>query len=285
MYQNILNIVVPLIAVIAGTVGLLKSRRLLINFGIGHKTYLPVVFMIAVVIMLPFLGFLHNFSVIMLDPVPLSLMIGLIFAAYIYNFFFYKGFVHETLSEVESLMLLVPFFAISFGFIVFPSERELLPILLGLIATASVVWSHYKKGHISFTRDSKYILISIMALGLEYVFVKQLLLFYNHFTLYFVRTIFLTFFLNLLYPVNYFILKKNIWKHLFFVAFAFVIQYNFVFWSIDLNGIVLTNLVMNLLPVSVFMYAYVVYKDHPGWKKITAALIILVCVIISQIIS
>ncbi len=280
---ELINLLVPLIAVFTGAANLIWSRIVLVRHKVNFHKFLPITFILASLFMLPFLGFIENFSMRMLEPINISLMMGLIFVAYMYNFFFFKGFGHETLCEVEFLMLLVPLFAISLAFFIFPSERLLLPLFLGIIATIVLAWSHFYHGHIEFTKNSKYILLSILFLAIEYMFVKQLLGLYNPFTLYFVRTFFLTILFNLLFPVKFKEISRKSWKYLVAGVMAFVIQYVATFTSVEFNGIVVTNLIMNLLPVTVFTYAYFIYKDNPGWKKIVAGIVILSCILIIQI--
>ena len=277
------NTIIPLVAVFAGAISTIYSRIVLKNQKLDFKVYLPVSFLVSTLLMLPILGFVENFSMQMLDPIPISLMIGLVFSAYMYNFFFFKGFAHERLTEVESFLLLVPFFAIVFAYFIFPSERAVLPIILGVVATIALLWSHIKKGHFTFSKDSKYLTLAVIFLGVEYLFIKQLIEIYNPFTLYFVRTVFLTILFYVLLSPKLKTVEKRSWKYIIISVATFIVQYVGIFTSVKLNGIVVTNLILNLLPVSLFMYAYFIYKDHPGWKKLVASFIILICVIISQI--
>ncbi len=277
------NLIVPLTAVVAGTASTIWSRIVLRRYKLDFKTYLPISFLVATLLMLPLLGFVQNFSKEMLNPVPISLFLGLVFSAFMYNFFFFKGFAHEKLTEVESLLLFVPLCAIALAYFIFPSERVLLPIILGIVATAALLLSHIKKGHIAFSKSSKYILLAVVFLAIEFLFIKQLVEIYNPYTLYFTRTAFLAILLYILFTPKFTKISTKIWKYIVPTVAAYIIQYVFVFESVKINGIVVTNLILNLLPVSVFTYAYFIYKDHPGWQKVVAGLVILGCVAVSQI--
>ncbi|MFA5141668.1 MAG: DMT family transporter [Candidatus Woesearchaeota archaeon] len=273
----------PFLAIVGGASAVLFSRQVLSTYKLGFKEYLSLAFWMNCLIMLPFLYWMNNFSLVMLFKMPVLYMAGLILTACIYNFFYFKGFAHERLSEVQSLMLLIPLFATGFAYAFYPVERHIVPVVMAIVATLFLVWAHVSHGHVKFTKNSIYVLIAVIFFGLEYVFMKKLLEVYNPFTLYFVRCFIIGVIFFFMWGVRYSSVKPKAWKYLVAAQVSYVIQFIAVFWSVEKNGIVLTNVVLNLIPVLVFTYSYFHYRDHPGWKKMLAGFVILICIVIAQL--
>jgi hypothetical protein len=272
-----------LIAIVGGTFAVLCSRIVLAKHKLGFHEYLSVAFVFISLLMLPLLPFMHNFSSSMLLPKYVWAMIGILITAFAYNLLYFKAFAHEKLSEIETFVLLTPLFAAGFAYLCFPAERALVPLVMAALATLALVWSHLNHGHLQFSKGSVLMFFAVVLFGLEYVFMKILLEVYNPYTLYFVRCLILSVIFTLKFGSRFSAVKAKTWKYLIATQVGYIVQFVAIFWSVEKKGIVLTNLMLNLIPVFVFAYAYFKYRDHPGWKKIAAGIIILACIIVAQL--
>ncbi len=277
-----MSAIVPLLAVVFGTANTLFAKILLSRYKLDYRSFLSIAFIMITAFLAPLLPWMHNFSSAMLEPMNILLILGLGVTGYLYNLFFFKGFVEEKLTEIESIVLLIPLFSSILAYITFVSERTLLPIFLGVIASGVLAWSHLNHHGFEFGKGAKYLLLAILMAAIEYLFIKELGPVYNAYTMYFTRCCIIMVLLFFTFKPKLSVLSSKHWKLLSVTQIAALTQYLLMFWSVGLNGIVMTNLILNLLPVSVYTYAYLFYHDRPGWKKILAGVITLICVIVSQ---
>ncbi len=251
---------------------------------INYKVYLIISFFIISILTLPLFLFLGHvkpeasqlFWIILL-------LIGVIITTGV-NIVYYSVLRHEKLSEMQPVLLLAPLFTVILTSIVFKEERNSLVIILAIISSLALLWAHIKKEHFSFHKYLIPLLIlSIIISPINAIISKKLLTVYDPFSFEFIRTSLALFVLYIFLHPNFKTLKKKSPKYLIYTNILTTLAGIIVYFSYIKLGIIQTVLIMNLMPMLVYIFAYIFLKEKIYWKNVVAMLIILACVTINQI--
>jgi drug/metabolite transporter (DMT)-like permease len=276
---------IPFFASASGAVNLILSKKVISKHKLSYKIFLAVTFAIIFFIMLLFSPFLLHIHPGALNTVNVFLLVFVGLLAFIYNLLFFHGLQKESLNETETIWMFVPIAIVILSVIFYPAERNLYVFIPALISGAALFLSHIKRHHLKFSSGAHLILSSVLLIAFEAIIIRYLLQFYSPFSLYFVRVGIAGIFTWLYARPHVGKIKPVSWLYLIIICIFVLIQFLFTYWSYAVNGLVYTMLILNLLPVMVFGYAWTFGKEKFELKKFLAAVVILGCVIAVQILG
>ena len=247
-----------------------------------HSEHFATLYFLAnVLVMVPFSFFFFNPDIEMLKLSNLVLLAGLVICATIYNLSNFKGYKYVTVQKAEPIMLSSWIFSIIFAFLFYPEERDIINIILAAIAFIALFFSFSSSYKVILDKGSSFLLIGSVFVGLHSLFVKELVGLYGAFPLYFIRAVFvLLILLPILRPPKALFKPRSM---IYFIGFSVlvVIENIFLYWSYDVNGIILTSLFMTLAPIVGLWGSIIFLKEKLHIKNVLITLIIISCIVIS----
>jgi len=279
-------IYLPIIGAFLEAVGVTIEKKTLRKQGINYKNYTTYSFLAIVLVMLPFIYFFWNLEpegYLVRNILLFSLVVILSIIANILIFYALK---RENLSEIEPIRLMQPLFTVllafvfSFFFSAYSSEKNFIILGLALIASASLVFSHFdKKYHLVYDKYMIAALAGSFLFASELVISRAILPYYHPFTFYFLRSlsVFLIAFI-MFRPSLSSIPNKN--KFLIFIVGPIWVVYRVILYYGYLNlGIIFTTILFILAPVFIYTFARIFLKEKITWKQVVSSIVIVACVI------
>lgn len=280
MFQSILALIAALSQSGSQTIDKFVIAKQKINF----RLYLVSSFFIIVILALPLFLIYGKIQPAAVQPFWLFLLaLGILMTTAV-NILYYRALQHEKLTDLQPISLLAPLFTVLVAGFFLQEERNILIIILAIVSSIALFWSHFERHKIKF---DKYVLalllFSIFISPFSAIITKRLLTVYDPFSFEFIRT-------ALALPIFYLILRPNL-KQLKGKNPTWLIATNIlttaawilVLFSYKFIGIVQTTLIFNLSPLLVCLFASYFLKERIKKKTIIASIIILVCVTIAQI--
>lgn len=242
-------------------------------------------FLILIIFFVPFLE--HSIKSAAFTTIPLILFISMIVMASVRNMLYYYSFQQECLCEIEPFIVFVPLATILLAGLVYPDERSHPAILvLAIIASCALVFSHIKKKHLVFHKALIPMFAVIVLSAAENIITKELLVNFSPIALYTVRSFFIALLLISTVRPSFKELTRNDVKNLFIISFLWVFTMIFYYYAYQKVGVVYTELINTLSPVLIILGSYLFLKDRAVTKRNIAALvIIIICVVIAQFIG
>ena len=199
------------------------------------------------------------------------------------NVIYYRALKRDKLSEMEVIGLLTALPVIIFSGLAFSDERNYFILIPALIASAAIVWSHLKKGHLLIKKDTLPFLIwSLTMAPLAAAVSKILLSDWNPISLEMLRMGAVTaavapFFQKQVKTISahaiWFLVLTNVLTSIAWILFYF---------SYQRLGIVYTMLLFSIQPILVYFAAIFILKEKIDRKKIIAFAIALLSIAIAQ---
>jgi len=269
----------PIIGAFLEATGTLIEKKILKNKKISSSTYTTFSFLAIVLVMLPFIWFFWSANSQALKPGNLILFALVIISAIIGNLLTYYSLKREKISEFEPIWLMQPLFTIILAFFVYGSERRFEVLIFALIASISLIAAHIKKHHINFDKYSVSLLVGCLFFAIELVASKPILNFYSPFTFYFVRCVFISVIMFLMFRPKFKNLggKKNnlliLLVGVMWAVYRVILYYGYLSY-----GIIFTTTLFILAPVFLLIIAAIFMKEKMTVRQIVSTIIILVCV-------
>lgn len=281
-----MSLIFPIGASVLQAASFTLDKMILSVKKVTYKTYLgisfPLIFFITLII---FFIFRPPLSWSLFSGNALYLIIALVILVLVGNLIFYRTLKSEKISEVETLSLLGQITLVIYTGIIFPLESKPSVIFLALLCSASVVWSHWRKGHLEIAKKTKlYLFWTILITPFTMVISNYLLKTWNPISLELVRNGLVALVLGPLF-LRY--EKKASVKALLLLLATNIlttIAWILYFFSFQKFGIVQTVLIFSLQPLLVYFASIFLLKEKLHWKKLASFIIILASIAISRII-
>jgi len=282
-----MNPLIPVLSAIAQASSIVLDKTIISIKKVTYKTYTGISFpLILLINFIFFLIFSPTISISIFSAKFFLLITIASIISIIGNILFYKALKKDLLNEMETLSLLGTIPLILLSAIIFPSERASITIIiLALVSSIAIIWSHWKGRHFQIAKTTLvFLLFTILISPLRGIVSKILLVNLDSISFNLFTTI-----LPALFFSFYFIKsEKNITKKAFFLLLATNIltttAWILYFLSYKEFGIIYTVLIFSLQPLLVYFTSIFVLKEKLHWKKFTAFIIILICIILAQII-
>jgi len=281
-----MNFIIPTISSILQASSFTLDKTILSIKNVSHKTYLGISFP------LTFIATLLIF-LIFRPPLTLDLFVGryfwlilaLIVLVIFTNLIFYNALKHDKLGEIQTIDLLRNVPLILFAGFFFPLERDLLVISLALIASFSIIWSHWEKHHFVIAkRTFPFLMWTILMAPFTGIIMRVLLEVWNPISLQLISDGAIALILGpLFFKYAKKISKKGILLLLLtnlLTSIAWILYY----FSFQISGIVFTVLIFSLQPLLVYLASFIFLKEKHHWKKTLAFVIVLASITLAQIL-
>ena len=254
---------------------------------ISGQKYTTFLFLFMAALSLPLLFFV-DFSKESLAFFPFLALIGIIFGSAIQNVFLYVGLKNRDLSYIEPIRNSEPILIILIAFLLFPSERNMVVLLLGVFTTLALIYSHTEKNEVKKMRVifDKYALIVLTSMFLAAfinVGYKYVLEFYSPLFLMATRTIGVAIILALAFkPKITELQQKQNW--LFFLsAVLYSVASILKYFAITKVGLSLTIIILTLSPAIIYIFSKLLLKEKLTLNKVIASVAIIACVVFASI--
>jgi drug/metabolite transporter (DMT)-like permease len=214
-----------------------------------------------------------------LDFKNLLVFTTMMFLALGWNLLYYKSIKEEKVQEFELFLMLNPLLVSLLATAVFPAERNIHIFVASIVASLALIFAHFKRRHISFSKNHLRVLFCVVLMSLEVIFNKLVLGFTSPVFLYFIRCFILFFMFLAIYKPKFSQVKSRGWFLLFINGLFAVGQMIFKFYGFQKIGIMTTNLIMTFSPVLVYISSVLIFKERLQKRLILAGTIILICIV------
>ncbi len=275
----------PLIASLAQASGVLVDKIALSRRKVPLKKFIPLLFVLLTLFTLIALPWDNQIA-----PEVFSWPVGgyfilMIALAFVWNILYYRSIQVDSVQEFEPILMLSPLLVIVLAPIFFPEERQLLILIIALIAGLILVFSHLKKGHIVFKKSSLGLIFCVILMSLEVLVIKKLLFSFSPIALYLVRCSILFLIFSFYFRADFLrIHPTSLWQ-VALSSFLGVIQMLARFYGYQGAGIVFTTLVLVIAPVLVYIFGFFILKEKISYRKLVGGIVIFVCVIAGYLLS
>lgn len=254
---------------------------------VTYKTYtgisFPLILLINAIIFFIFLPKISSsmFSYLLLFLIIVSSIIGIVG-----NLLFYRALKKDCLNEMEAISLFSNIPLIIFTSLFFVSERNYFVIVLALISSLAIIWSHWKNHHLKIAKPIiPYLIFILLISPFRGLMSKVLLQSWDPISLQLATGIlpalffFIYFFKSVKETPN-----KKAWLLLIATNILTTIAWILYYFSYQKLGIVETVLIFSLQPLLVYFSSILIIKEKFHWKKFVAFMIIVACIALSQVL-
>lgn len=282
-----MNFIFPILAAVFQAGSYTLDKTVLSLRRVSFRTYasfsFPLIFLITLVIFIifqpplsfeNFKGFLWLFVFI------------LIIITIIDNLIFYRALDNDHLEEIQTINLLPNISIIIFSSFIFTDERKLFIIIPALIASLTIIWSHWKKHHFKIRKYTLPFLIwAILAAPLKASILKVLLFTWHPISLQMTLSAGVALGGGLLFSKYIMKISKKAFSLLLATNILTSIAWILFYFSYQVSGIVYTILIFSLQPLLVYFASVFFLKEPLQWKKAIAFAIVLISIITAQMIK
>jgi drug/metabolite transporter (DMT)-like permease len=277
-------IYIPILGALLEATGMILEKKVMKKKSMNYKNYTVYGFFAIVVAMIPFLFFFWRVSPEALQLNNLLVMLGVILSAFFANLFIFYSLKRESLCELEPIRLMQPLFTILFAFILsfffaaYSDEKNTSILILALIASITLIVTHFKKDHLNF---DKYILAALagsILFAVELVLSKIILPYYSSWSFYFLRCLFILMIAAAVFRPSFKKVDKQTHYFAWIIGFIWIFYRIILYWGYESFGIIFTTILLILTPVFIFIFARIFLKEKINFKQMVSAIIILLCV-------
>ena len=282
-----MNFLLPILAAFLQATSLTLDKVILSVRKVDFKMYIgmsfPLIFFITLII---FLVFRPPLSRELIYGNLFWWLVGSVTLSIFSNLLFYKALDQDKLGELETISLLSAIPVIIFSSIFFTDERNFSVLIPAFIASAAIIWSHWKAGHFLIKKDTlPFLLGSLVVAPLGAACSKILLAGFNPISLELLRSGALALILTPIFQRKIEKIPEQAVLLLILTNILTTIAWILFFFSYQKSGIVYTVLLFSLQPLLVYFAAIFFLKEKFNRKKFIAFLIVLASIAIAQIFS
>ncbi len=280
-----MNSIFPIVAAVLQASSFTLDKVILSIRNVTYKTYIgasyPLIFVVTLLIFF-----------IIRPPLPESLftgrLLGLLLLSVVLqigtNLIFYRALDHDDLGEIQTIELLRNFPIIIGSSLAFPDERKTSVVLLALIASLAIVWSHWERHHFKFARRTKPFLIWSLSLApLSAGISKLLLQSWHPVSLELVRAGLVSVILCPLFLGKTRNVSLKALGLLVLTNVLTTIAWILFYFSYQRAGIIYTTLLFSIQPLLVYGAGIVLLKEKLQPKRLAAFAIVLASIVIAQV--
>lgn len=278
--------VIPIIAAISYAASLVHYKWLVSRTGLELKPFLALHFVTLFVVTLFFAPFFGGFEpTIVTEPRYFVLLLLLAGFGFAHNYFLARGLRRESLHEYEIIDLLVPVFTIILAAVAFIDEREPIRLSLALLAAGAFLITHVRRHHLHFKQADRWLIYTVFVMAIERILVKPLLLLAEPVSLYTLRTGIIAVLMLLAFRPKITKLPIAEWGWLALNALVGSVSMMLIWTSIDLSGIVVTELYMLITPMILALVSVAYMKEQWSFRQGLAFIAIIGSIIAMQLLG
>jgi len=247
------------------------------------RNFTSIIFLALAILNIPLLLF-FKISPEALSFFPLLVLGLMIIGSTLSNVLIYTGLRNKDLSHLEPIRNSQSIISILLAFLIFPEERNIFVLLIGLITTLALIFANLhrhenKKISITFDKFMWYVLLSMIISSFINISYKYLLNYYSSISLYGIRAIGIFVLMFLLYRPSVKNISSKQWSLFFLSALFYTLSAILKFTSIKDLGVSITVLIFNLSPAIIYLFSKFLLKEKISKKKVLASTIIIGCIL------
>jgi drug/metabolite transporter (DMT)-like permease len=282
-----MNFLLPFVAVVLQSGSFTIDKVILTLRRVSYKTYtgisFPLIFLFTLVI----------YSILR-PPLSFSLFAGnswwmillLVFLIIGTNLFFYRALDSDNLGEIQLVGMLSNFPLILFSAIFFKDERHFITLVASLIASFTIVWSHWENHHLKILKYTLlFVLWTLFTAPLRGIISKELLASWNPISLQLVTYGAVALVLGPFFSKHYEKISGRAIVLLVATNILTSVAWILYYFSYQISGIVYTVLLFSLQPLLVYFASIVLLRERFKWKKFTAFIVVLASVAMAQVMG
>ncbi len=287
---------IPIIGAILEGAGSIIDKKIISNKKVNYKNYSVYGFLAIVLVMLPFIFWLWKLWPNAFTPVNILIFSIIVIASIFANLLMIYALKRESICELEPIRLMHPLFTVLIAFTLsffierYYVERNIIYLILALIASLSLIFSHIKKHHLTF---DKYILAALLGnflFGLELALSPLIIPKFSEliaslsysFTFYITRCFFIFLICYIIFRPKFSSFPKKVIISTLIVSAIWAIYRVILYLSYASYGIVMTTILLSILsPIFIYLFARIFLKEKLELRNIIAAIVIVVCVILA----
>ena len=282
-------IYLPFLGAISLASGTILEKIVVKHKNIDIKFYQTAIFLVIMLVMLPFIYFYWKFDPQALQPLNIIIFSLVIIFSLLANWFVFYSVKGEKVSNLEPAKMIEPLFvvllAILFSFFIDSGmyEKNLKVVIPAIIAGLALILSHVKRHHLKF---NKYFLSAILGsffFALELVISRLILDYYSSLTFYFLRCAFIFLFSLIIFRPKMIKMDKTLTSYIFITGIFWVLYRVIVYYGYVNLGIIFTTLIIMVSPIFIYLFAHIFLKEDLSWRNIIASIIIIGCVLYATV--
>lgn len=209
----------------------------------------------------------------------ITIFVGLIIVAVIWNIFYYRGIQKEEIHEFELIMMLSPLITVVFAEIFLPSERSLPVFIAAVIASAALIATRFRRHHLRINKTTWQTILAMVLMSGESILIKNMLGIMSPVTLYFLRTAVIALVFLIMYKPKLFQMPKEAYGLIILSAIAGVVQMVLKFYGFQNLGVVETTMILILGPFLVYFFSTYYFKEKMLKRDLFAAAVVVGCIL------
>lgn len=260
--------------------GVIADKFVLSKYRVPVMRFIPLLFIWLAIITAVFLNRWGkvNFELVQ-DWRYIALFILMIVVAVSWNILYYQGIQKEDLHEFELIMLLSPLATIMFAEIFLPSERNASVLIPGVIASAALIFTRFRKHHVHIGKTAWRTILAMVLMSLESILISKLLKAFSPVSLYFVRTAVIAAVFLFLYRPKLLSMPRNAFALTILSAIFGVVQMVLKFYGFSSLGVVETTTILILGPFLVYIASSLFFREHLFKRDVFAAAVVVACIL------
>jgi drug/metabolite transporter (DMT)-like permease len=277
-------IYLPILGAIALAGGTIFERETLNRKGMDIKKYQTLEFLAIVIVMLPLLYFSWKVNSQALELKNILIFVGVVIVSIVANLFTFYSMKGEKISNLEPAKMLEPLFTILLAllFSLFFKglyENNTKVIIPALVAGITLILTHVKREHLSF---SKYFLAAIAGsffFALELIISNLILHLYSTITFYFIRCAAIFIISLIIFRPNLSGIENKFKLKMLLIGAIWVVYRVATYYGYLKIGVISTTLILMLGTVFIYIFAKIFLKEKINTRNMISSAIILACVL------
>lgn len=259
--------------------GIITDKIILSRRRVELHIFIPILFLflfITTVILCPFFS---NVSPEFFSVKYISIFIGMILAAVIWNVFYYRGVQAEKVHDFELIMMSQPLFTILLASMFLKNEQNWHLLLAAVVASFALILANIKKEHFVFSTATIGLVLAVILMSVELILIDLLLNVLSPVILYAMRTGLISIFFLLYYrPHLKLVSRENLWW-IFLTAALGTFQMIAKFYGFAEFGVIYTSLILILAPTLTYIISTLFLHEKLKIQQVAYGLVIVGCIV------
>lgn len=279
---------IPILSSIFGSIGGLSDKLNLNLHKTSGQTYATLLFVAMSLVATPLMFIFQTNNTV--TPYTVLIVLAIVIGSALQNILFYTGLANKNLSSLEPIINMESLVIILIAFAVFPLERSSAVLILGIISSLALLYSHIQKDKFRQYKllIDKYTCLAFLAIivaGFVHVGYKIALQFYSPVTLFFIRVIGVALLMLIVSKLKVKSVMKKQYVLLFLSASLYTVAGVLKNMAIIDIGISQTVLILMASPAIAYTGSVVLLKEKLQANRVVASIIIVSCVILSLLLT